>query len=98
MSPEAQEQQKVYRQRIAEYRKQFGLSFVTTNRATVCYRRCTTNSTILEISTTLRNPKDQPNNVIGRFIAAERFARGEKVLFPIPRNWEAISFLHSTFY
>ena len=65
---------------IAEARRQ-GLKFIHVDKHTFCYRVDVQN--VVEISSTIRNPKDRPSPLIGKYEALKRFSDKNRMLLRV---------------
>lgn len=86
------------RQRLNDLKAQHPeLRFLTTGRYTICYRVLGRN--IIEISTAIRHPNDRDDQLLGKWLAAERWDADEccKVRNP-SQHLSAKAFLKDLFF
>ena len=84
------------RQGIKNAIAKHGLHFYTVENYTFCYRVDKRN--VIEISSAIRHPNDPQDPHMGRVVAIERFAAGNRMYLRMPPQFRSVrSFLSSTF-
>lgn len=73
-----------------------GVHFHTVGEYTFCYRVDKRN--VIEVSSAIRHPSDKQDAHMGRVVAIERFAAGNRMHLRVPPNFRSVrSFLNFTF-
>lgn len=73
-----------------------GLHFYSVADYTFCYRVDKRN--VIEISSAIRHPGDKHDPHMGRVVAIERFAAGNRMHLRMPKGYRSVrSFLNTTF-
>ncbi len=89
-------QRQLERQGIKNAIATHGLHFHSVANYTFCYRVDRRN--VIEISSAIRHPNDPQDFHMGRVVAIERFAAGNRMHLRMPPSFRSVrSFLNSTF-
>ena len=82
-------------EQINRAKRDHHVRFIRAGRHTICYR--VDLGRVIELSTTIRNPHDKDNKIVGQYEALLRFNNNHRVLLRVPNGWMIDKYLQIVF-